>query len=180
MSWRRAFFLLPLVLFLALAAYLWRGLDPDRDPQLLPSALIDKPAPVFSLGTLLGNGVLASDEMKGQVVLVNFFASWCVPCRAEHAALMQLAKDNGVPLYGIAYKDKPEDVVKFLDSLGNPYLRVGLDQSGRTAIDFGVYGVPETYVIDRQGHIRWRHAGPLDAGVIAKELNPLLRQLGAS
>jgi cytochrome c biogenesis protein CcmG/thiol:disulfide interchange protein DsbE len=180
MSWRRALYLLPLVLFAALAVYLFQGVAPGRDPQLLPSAMIDKPAPDFALPELLGGGQLTLADMKGQVVLVNFFASWCVPCRAEHPVLMTLSHDLAVPLYGIAYKDKPEDVVKFLDSLGNPYLRVGLDQSGRTAIDFGVYGVPETYVIDRQGHIRWRHAGPLDAGVIAKELNPLLRELGAS
>lgn len=178
MSWRRALFLLPLVLFLALAAYLWRGLDPDRDPQLLPSALIDKPAPVFSLGTLLGNGVLASDEMKGQVVLVNFFASWCVPCRAEHPVLMTLSHDLAVPLYGIAYKDKPEDSAKFLAELGNPFRRTGLDQNGRTGIDFGVYGVPETYAIDRDGRIRWRHVGPLDQAAIDHELMPLLHRLG--
>ena len=180
MTWRRVLFLLPLALFMVLAVYLWAGLSPDHDPSLLPSAMIGKPEPAFSLATLDNSGALTADGMKGQLVLVNFFASWCVPCREEHAALMDFARNNSVPLYGIAYKDKPEDVVKFLDSLGNPYLRVGLDQSGRTAIDFGVYGVPETYVIDRQGHIRWRHAGPLDAGVIAKELNPLLRELGAS
>jgi cytochrome c biogenesis protein CcmG, thiol:disulfide interchange protein DsbE len=177
---RRALFLLPLILFLALAAYLWRGLSPDRDPQLLPSAMIDKPEPGFSLATLAGGGALTADQMKGQVVLINFFASWCVPCREEHATLMQFAHDNAVPLYGIAYKDKQADAARFLQSLGNPYKRVGLDESGRTGIDFGVYGVPETYAIDRQGRIRWRHVGPLDAATVAKELNPLLRKLGAS
>jgi len=112
------------------------------------------------------------------VVLVNFFASWCVPCRAEHATLMDFAKNNSVPLYGIAYKDQPADAAQFLASLGNPYKSVGLDESGRTGIDFGVYGVPETYVIDKQGIIRWRHVGPLDAEAISKELNPLLQSLG--
>jgi cytochrome c biogenesis protein CcmG/thiol:disulfide interchange protein DsbE len=179
-NFRRAFFLLPLVLFLVLAAYFWRGLSPDYDPQTLPSAMIDKPEPVFSLATLGNSGALTTDDMKGQVVLVNFFASWCVPCREEHATLMQFARDNAVPLYGIAYKDKPADAAKFLQSLGDPYKRVGLDESGRTGIDFGVYGVPETYAIDRQGRIRWRHVGPLDANAVAKELNPLLRELGAS
>jgi cytochrome c biogenesis protein CcmG/thiol:disulfide interchange protein DsbE len=177
---RRALFLLPFVLFVVLAVYLWLGLSPDRDPQLLPSAMIDKPEPVFNLATLDNGGALTTDQMKGRVVLINFFASWCVPCREEHATLMQFARDNAVPLYGIAYKDKQADTAKFLQSLGNPYQRVGLDESGRTGIDFGVYGVPETYAIDRQGRIRWRHVGPLDADTVAKELNPLLRELGAS
>jgi cytochrome c biogenesis protein CcmG, thiol:disulfide interchange protein DsbE len=178
MSWRRALYLLPLVLFAALAVYLFQGLAPGRDPQLLPSAMIDKPAPDFSLPALAGGAPLALSDMKGQVVLVNFFASWCVPCRAEHPALMTLAHDLAVPLFGIAYKDKPEDAAKFLADLGNPFRRVGLDQNGRTGIDFGVYGVPETYAIDRDGRIRWRHVGPLDQAAIDHELMPLLHRLG--
>jgi cytochrome c biogenesis protein CcmG/thiol:disulfide interchange protein DsbE len=177
-TWRRALFLLPLALFLVLAVYFWAGLAPGHDPSLLPSAMIGKPEPAFSLATLDNSGALTPDGMKGQVVLVNFFASWCVPCRAEHATLMDFAKNNSVPLYGIAYKDQPADAAQFLASLGNPYKSVGLDESGRTGIDFGVYGVPETYVIDKQGIIRWRHVGPLDAEAISKELNPLLQSLG--
>jgi cytochrome c biogenesis protein CcmG/thiol:disulfide interchange protein DsbE len=178
MSWRRALYLLPLVLFAALAVYLFQGLAPGRDPQLLPSAMIDKPAPDFALPELLRGGQLTLADMKGEVVLVNFFASWCVPCRAEHPVLMTLSHDLAVPLYGIAYKDKPEDAVKFLAELGNPFRRTGLDQSGRTGIDFGVYGVPETYIIDRDGRIRWRHVGPLDQAAIDHELMPLLHRLG--
>ena len=177
---RRWLYLLPVALFVALAAYFVLALRPDHDPQILPSALIDKPEPMFDLATLNNSGNLTANQMKGQVVLINFFASWCVPCREEHATLMQFARDNAVPLYGIAYKDKPADAAKFLQSLGDPYKRVGLDENGRTGIDFGVYGVPETYAIDRQGRIRWRHVGPLDADAVAKELNPLLRELGAS
>jgi cytochrome c biogenesis protein CcmG/thiol:disulfide interchange protein DsbE len=178
MSWRRALYLLPLVLFAALAVYLFQGLAPGRDPQLLPSAMIDKPAPDFALPELLHGGQLTLADMKGQVVLVNFFASWCVPCRAEHPVLMTLSHDLAVPLYGIAYKDKPEDATKFLADLGNPFRRTGLDQSGRIGIDFGVYGVPETYAIDRDGRIRWRHVGPLDQAAIDRELMPLLHRLG--
>ncbi|HUE19135.1 MAG TPA: DsbE family thiol:disulfide interchange protein [Stellaceae bacterium] len=178
MSWRRALYLLPLVLFAALAVYLFQGVAPGRDPQLLPSAMIDKPAPDFALPELLGGGQLTLADMKGQVVLVNFFASWCVPCRAEHPVLMTLSHDLAVPLYGIAYKDKPEDSAKFLAELGNPFRRTGLDQNGRTGIDFGVYGVPETYAIDRDGRIRWRHVGPLDQAAIDHELMPLLHRLG--
>jgi len=173
-------FLLPLALFMVLAVYFWAGLSPDHDPSLLPSAMIGKPTPAFNLATLDNSGALTADGMKGQLVLVNFFASWCVPCREEHATLMDFARNNSVPLYGIAYKDKPADSAQFLASLGNPYKSVGLDQDGRTGIDFGVYGVPETYVIDKQGIIRWRHVGPLDADAISRELNPLLQSLGGS
>ena len=179
MSGRRAVYLLPLALFAVLAAYFWRGLAPDHDPQLLPSALIDKPAPSFALAAFNG-GTLSSDAFKGQVVLVNFFASWCVPCREEHPVLMDLGKRDTVLLYGIDYKDKAEDAAKFLQSLGDPYRRIGLDSTGRTGINFGVYGVPETYAIDREGRIRWRHVGPLDEATVQKEVLPLLRQLGAS
>jgi cytochrome c biogenesis protein CcmG/thiol:disulfide interchange protein DsbE len=178
MSWRRALYLLPLVLFAALAVYLFQGLAPGRDPQLLPSAMIDKPAPDFALPALAGGGQFGFADLRGHVALVNFFASWCVPCRAEHPVLMALSHDSAVPLYGIAYKDKPDDAAKFLAELGNPFRQVGLDQSGRTGIDFGVYGVPETYAIDRDGRIRWRHVGPLDQATIDHELKPLLQRLG--
>jgi cytochrome c biogenesis protein CcmG, thiol:disulfide interchange protein DsbE len=179
MSGRRAIFLLPLVLFAVLVAYFMRGLAPGYDPQLLPSALIDKPAPRFILPTFDG-GNFSNAEFMGQVVLVNFFASWCVPCREEQPVLMELAKLDMVTLYGIDYKDKPDDADKFLKTLGNPYRSIGIDATGRTSIDFGVYGVPETYAIDRSGHIRWRHVGPMDEETVQKEVLPLLRRLGAS
>jgi len=174
---RRLLFILPAALFVAVAVYFHLALNPDRDPQLLPSALIDKPAPAFQLAGLDGAPGLALDAFKGQVVLINFFASWCVPCRDEHPVLMGLEKQIGVPLYGIAYKDKPADTEHFLKELGDPYRAIGVDQSGRTAIDFGVYGVPETYVIDKEGRIRKRFVGPLSESDIARELLPLVRQL---
>jgi cytochrome c biogenesis protein CcmG/thiol:disulfide interchange protein DsbE len=113
-------------------------------------------------------------------VLVNFFASWCVPCRVEQPLRMRIAEEEHLPLYGIAYKDKPENTAAFLKQLGDPYRAVGLDREGRTGIDFGVYGVPETYVIDKTGRIRYRHVGPLTAEVLDQQLLPLVKKLGRS
>ena len=184
MTSRRLLFLVPALLFAGFVAYLAYALRPERDPSVVPSALIDKPAPAFDLPPLyddlpgLARGDLASDELGGKPVLVNFFASWCVPCRAEHPLLMRL-KEEGVALYGIAYKDKPEDAKAFLAELGNPFSRVAMDSSGRTGIDFGVYGVPETYVIDGAGRIRFRQVGPLYPYVLDEQLMPLLAELAA-
>ena len=180
MSWRRAIYLLPLVAFAALAVYLSHGLAPRYNPELLPSALIDKPAPAFDLAGLKGEARLTNHAFADEIVFVNFFASWCVPCRQESPVLMDLSRRNVIVLYGIDYKDKPADAEKFLQQYGDPYRRIGVDDSGRTAINFGVYGVPETYAIDRTGHIRWRHVGPLTDDVVQKEIMPLLQQLGAS
>ena len=177
---RRALFLLPVLLFAALAVYFALALRPGRDPQALPSALIDRPAPAFDLAALGGGPALARAALDGQVVVVNFFASWCVPCRVEQPLLMRLAEQEHVALYGIAYKDKPADAAAFLTQLGDPYRRVGLDREGRTGIDFGVYGVPETYVIDKAGRIRYRHVGPLTAEVVDRQLLPLVKRLGRS
>ena len=177
---RRLLYLLPIVLFAAVAGYFALALSSGRDPQLLPSVMIDKPAPEFALAGLDNGAGLKLDALKGQVVLVNFFASWCEPCRDEHAVLMRLAKDGNVALYGIAYKDKPADTTRFLKQLGDPYRSIGLDETGRTAIDFGVYGVPETYVIDKEGRIRLRHVGPLSQADVAKELLPLMAALAHS
>jgi len=177
---RRLLYLLPVALFAVVAIYFLVALRSGRDPSLLPSALIDKPAPNFALAGLDGKDGLTRASLAGQVVLVNFFASWCVPCRAEEPLLMRLAQEEHVPVYGIAYKDKPADAKSFLDQLGDPYRRVGLDESGRTGIDFGVYGVPETYLIDKQGRIRYRVVGPLTAETVDNELLPRLKKLGAS
>ena len=174
---RRLLFLTPVAVFVAVAVYFLLALNPNRDPQLLPSALIDKPAPSFDLGGLDGGKGVALAGLKGQVVVVNFFASWCEPCRDEHPLLMGLEKKIGVPVYGIAYKDKPADTEHFLKDLGDPYDAIGVDESGLTAIDFGVYGVPETYVIDKEGRIRKRFVGPLSARDVAQELLPLVQQL---
>jgi cytochrome c biogenesis protein CcmG/thiol:disulfide interchange protein DsbE len=176
---RRLIYLLPVFLFLVLAGYFGLALRPDHDPNLLPSAMIDKEAPPFDLAGLHGPGV-ARDGLKGGPVLINFFASWCVPCRVEHPLLMRLAEHDHVPLYGIDYKDRPEDASKLLAQFGDPYRHVGMDTDGRVGLDFGVYGVPETYVLDSTGHIRMRFVGPLTAEEVEKELLPLLKSLGWS
>jgi cytochrome c biogenesis protein CcmG, thiol:disulfide interchange protein DsbE len=177
---RRVLFLLPVAAFAALAAYFALALRPGYDPQQLPSALIDKPAPAFNLARLNGDGTLSAAALRGQVVVVNFFASWCVPCRLEHPLLMRLAASGQVAIYGIAYKDKTEDSLRILAQLGDPYRAIGVDREGRTGFDFGVYGVPETYVIDRDGHIRQRFVGPLTAETVERELLPLVKRLAAS
>ena len=175
----RAVYLLPVVLFMALAGYFALALRSDRDPHDLPSAMLDKEAPQFSLSGLNGPGV-ARDGLKGGPVLINFFASWCVPCRVEHPLLIRLAERDHVPVYGIDYKDQPEDAAKLLAQFGDPYRGVGLDRDGRVGLDFGVYGVPETYVLDSTGHIRKRFVGPLTAQQVEKELLPLFKKLGPS
>jgi cytochrome c biogenesis protein CcmG, thiol:disulfide interchange protein DsbE len=174
---RRALYLLPIALFLVLVGYFTLALRPGYDPHDLPSALINKPAPSFDLAGIDGAPGLDRALFKGRVVLVNFFASWCVPCRLEHPLLMGLAAETKVPLYGIAYKDSPADTAQYLTELGNPYRRVGLDEAGRVGIDFGVYGVPETYVIDRTGRIRLRYVGPLSEEDVTHELIPLIKKL---
>jgi cytochrome c biogenesis protein CcmG, thiol:disulfide interchange protein DsbE len=177
---RRALYVLPMLLFLALAGYFVVALRPGYDPSLLPSALLDKPAPAFALAGLDGAPGLDRTALQGQVTLVNFFASWCAPCRIEQPLLLRLARDKSVRLYGIAYKDKPEDTEQYLKELGDPYARIGVDESGRVGINFGVYGVPETYVIDKEGRIRLRHVGPLSAEDVDRKILPLLQKLGAT
>jgi cytochrome c biogenesis protein CcmG/thiol:disulfide interchange protein DsbE len=177
---KRLVYLLPLVLFMGLAGYFLVALRPNHDIHELPSAMIDKPAPSFDLATLGGQKPLALDNLKGHPFVINFFASWCVPCRMEHPLLMRLSEENHIPLYGIAYKDKPADSSHLLATFGDPYRKVGIDQDGRVGLNFGVYGVPETYVIDSKGIIQKRFVGPLTAETVNKELLPLLKQLDQS
>jgi|SRR5437868_9406434 len=173
---RKLLFLLPAALFAVLVIALAVGLR--HDPHLLPSALIDRPAPDFTLPGLYENaGGFTRQDFDGRVTLVNFFASWCAPCREEHPELLALGRLPGVTLDGIAYKDKPDDSRRFLERLGDPYRRIGIDRSGATAIDFGVYGVPETYVVDGTGRIRHRHVGPLTAEDVKREILPLVQQI---
>jgi cytochrome c biogenesis protein CcmG/thiol:disulfide interchange protein DsbE len=176
---RRLAFLLPVAVFAGLVAVFAIGLT--HDPHLLPSALIDRPAPDFALpGLDEGAGGLSRKDLDSRVTLVNFFASWCAPCREEHAQLLALARHPGVTLDGIAYKDKPEDARRFLDALGNPFRRIGLDRNGVTAIDFGVYGVPETYVVDGSGHIRYRQVGPVTAADLTQKILPVISRITRS
>jgi cytochrome c biogenesis protein CcmG/thiol:disulfide interchange protein DsbE len=176
---RKLAFVLPAALFAVLVIAFAIGLH--HDPQLLPSALIDRPAPDFALPGLYdpAHG-LARKDLSGGVTLVNFFASWCAPCREEQAGLAVLAHRPGVTLDGIAYKDKPADSRRFLAELGNPFSRIGVDRDGTTAIDFGVYGVPETYVVDASGHIRYRQVGPLSVEDIERKILPMLARIAAS
>jgi cytochrome c biogenesis protein CcmG/thiol:disulfide interchange protein DsbE len=173
---RNLLFILPVLFFITLAGYFALALRPGYDPHEVPSAMLNKEVPWFSLAGLNGQGV-ARDALKGGPVLINFFASWCVPCRIEHPLLMRLAQDNHVPVYGIDYKDRPEDATKLLAQFGDPYRAVGMDRDGRVGLDFGVYGVPETYVLDSTGHIRKRFVGPLTAQQVDGELLPLLKEL---
>jgi cytochrome c biogenesis protein CcmG, thiol:disulfide interchange protein DsbE len=176
---RRLLFLLPVALFAVLVIAFAIGLR--HDPHLLPSALIDRPAPDFALRDLYeGANGLARKDLEGQVSVVNFFASWCAPCREEHSELMALGRLSTVTLDGIAYKDKPEDSRRFLDRLGDPYKHLGVDREGTTAIDFGVYGVPETYVVDSTGHIRYRQVGPLTAEIVKETILPMIERLATN
>lgn len=153
-------------------AMLKREQDGTFDPRGVPSMLINKKVPPFSLP---GDPGFASTDLTGRPILVNFFASWCVPCVEEAPVLMDL-KRAGVPLYGIAYKDKPAATAAFLAERGNPYARIARDEPGRVAIDWGVTGVPETYLIDPQGFVRWRYVGPLNAYAVDAQLQPMLRK----
>jgi cytochrome c biogenesis protein CcmG/thiol:disulfide interchange protein DsbE len=152
-----------------------RGLSTGSyDPRGLPSALLGKPAPAFTLQPLQGEpftrDLLAGN---GRPTLVNFFASWCVPCIVEHPQLMALHRE-GVPIFGIAYRDKPADALGFLARRGNPYLRLGADPESRAAAEWGVTGVPETFLLDARGIVRWRWAGPIDEATLARDLRPML------
>lgn len=176
----RLSYFLPVIIILTLTAIFWSYLSKIKDGksiQDLPSALINKPAPVFKLpGISVGDKGLNSAELKGKVTLVNIWASWCPPCRAEHPIHMQLASE-GVPIYGINYKDKPQAAKDFLANLGNPYKEIGADRNGKVAIDWGVYGYPETFVLDAKGHIRYRHVGPIMERDLTSKIRPLIKAL---
>lgn len=174
---RRLVFLLPILIVAALVAAFWRGLDPNRDPSALPSALVGKPAPAFDLpGLAEGAPRLDLAAFKGKLVAVNFFASWCLPCRAEHPFLKQLTAEFGVPVIGIAWKDKPEAARAFLAELGDPYEATGADENGRTGIDFGITGVPETFLVDGNGVVRYRLAGPVTPDELKNALTPAIAE----
>ncbi len=170
---------IPLAVFAVMAVFLGIGLT--MNPRDIPSPLIGKPVPNFSLPPVKGRNLgLATADLKGQVALVNVFASWCVACREEHPVLMQLGKTGVVPIHGLNYKDKPDDARAWLDELGDPYTRTGADISGRVAIDWGVYGVPETFVVDRNGIIAYKQIGPITPKALEDTILPLIRKLQAA
>jgi cytochrome c biogenesis protein CcmG, thiol:disulfide interchange protein DsbE len=171
---RRLLYLIPVVVFAAVGIGLAVGLT--RDPGTLPSALVERPVPEFELPALEGADGLSDADLRGRVSLVNVFASWCVPCRIEHPVLMRLA-EQGVPIFGINYKDPPDQAKAWLAELGNPFERIGADRNGRVGIEWGVYGVPETFVIDAEGRIRHRHVGPIQARDLEQTLLPILAEL---
>jgi cytochrome c biogenesis protein CcmG/thiol:disulfide interchange protein DsbE len=169
-------YVLPLAIFLLIAFLLWRGLA--LNPRAVPSPLIGKPAPAFTVPLLSDpSQTLSAQELRGQVYLLNVWGSWCVSCRDEHPVLVELAKRKRIPLYGLNWKDKREDAVAWLERFGDPYVASGVDREGRVAIDFGVYGAPETYLIDREGVIRFKHTGPLTRAVIEEQILPLAAKL---
>lgn len=172
----RLVFLLPLAVFVALAAVFLIRLETAGNPEAVPSALVGKPVPAFDLPPLAGAALpgLKSADLKGTVTLVNVFASWCGPCRIEHPQLIALAKDQRIRLVGINYKDVPANAAGFLDEMGNPYAAIGADQTGRAAIDWGVYGVPETFIVDADGIIRHKQIGPIDAETLEKTVRPAI------
>lgn len=172
MRWRN---FIPLAVVSLLAAVLFVGLS--LDPKIVPSALIDRPAPQFDLPPLPGKepGLIAADLAKGGISLVNVWASWCGPCRIEHPQLMQIAKITDVRMIGLNYKDDPAKAQAFLQQLGDPYATVGADRTGRVAIEWGVYGVPETFLVDGHGRIVMKHVGPLRPEDITEKILPAIK-----
>lgn len=169
-------FIWPLLIFIVLAGFLLVGLN--LNPREVPSPLIDKPAPAFTLPLLQDPSKrFSSQDMKGQVWLFNVWASWCVSCRQEHPVLMELAQQNIVPIYGLDYKDQRENGLTWLSRGGDPYVLSVMDVEGRIGIDYGVYGVPETYVIDKQGIIRYKQIGPVTKQSLQEKILPLVAEL---
>lgn len=169
-------YLVPVILFAVIAVFLGRGLF--LDPSKVPTALADKLVPAFDLPAVDENTEsLSSEDLKGRISVLNIFASWCIPCRVEHPLLLELAAENSAAVHGINYKDRPEDARNWLNSLGDPYDRIGADRDGRAGIDLGVYGVPETFVIDEDGVIRYKHVGPITEKDMNKIIRPLIQKL---
>lgn len=177
---RQLAYLAPVVIFGVIVAYFLWGLDPNRDPRLVPSVMINEPVREFALPTIDGMdlpGLSAADLRTGEVTIVNFFASWCVPCRAEHRFLLELARKDKARIFGINYKNKAEEARAWLEELGNPYGRIGADTEGRVGIDWGVYGLPETFIVDGTGRIRYRRVGQIDQQTLDQTIRPLIREL---
>ncbi len=169
-------YLLPLAIFLAIAFFLWRGLA--LNPREVPSPLIGRTVPQFNVPLLNDASKTLSDaDLRGKVYLLNVWGSWCVSCREEHPVLVELAKKGTIPLYGLNWKDRQADALAWLARYGDPYVASGVDREGKVAIDFGVYGAPETYLIDREGVIRFKQTGPLTWQIIEQKIMPLVAKL---
>jgi len=169
-------FLIPLGLFIVLVGFLAVGLK--LDPREVPSPLIGKPAPDFKLALLSDPAKqLSPADLRGKVWLFNVWASWCASCRQEHEVLLDLSRQGRVPIYGMDYKDQPGDAQAVLDRYGNPYVETVVDHDGRTGINYGVYGVPETYLVDRNGIIRYKHTGPVTQEILDRKILPLVKEL---
>jgi cytochrome c biogenesis protein CcmG/thiol:disulfide interchange protein DsbE len=169
-------FAIPLVLFILLVAFLAIGLR--KDPHEVPSPLINKAAPAFQLSQLRDPALkFSAQDMRGKVWLLNVWASWCVTCRDEHPLLLQYARSGALPIYGLNYKDNREDALSWLGELGDPYVLSVSDADGRVGIDYGVYGAPETYLIDRDGIIRFKQVGPVTPDIWQEKILPLANQL---
>jgi cytochrome c biogenesis protein CcmG/thiol:disulfide interchange protein DsbE len=176
---RRLIFIVPVLVFIGLVIYFATPLLRGTDPSVIPSPLIDKPVPAFSLPPLPGYPKgLSSADLTGQVQIVNIFASWCIPCRAEAPALMTL-KNMNIPIQGIDQKDKPADALEYLRELGDPYVAIGMDIDRKVSIDWGAYGAPETFIIDAHGRIRYKQAAPITRDDIDNTIVPLINKLRA-
>lgn len=179
----RLLFLVPLALFIGLATLLFFGLQ--GDPKEIPSVLVGKPAPEFTLSAITGmpgntDGLAKADLVTGDVVLLNVWASWCGPCRVEHPLLMDVAREGLVPIFGLNYKDEGPDAIRFLGQLGDPFVKSGADVTGRVGIDFGVYGVPETFVINGKGEIILKHVGPISKTSWISKIEPAIKAARAA
>lgn len=173
---KRFLLFMPIVVFVGIAISFAWGLT--RDPKILPSTLIGKSVPQFNLPPVKGRSLGQSTaDLRGEVSLVNVFASWCVECRLEHPLIMQMKSQGVVTIHGLNYKDRPDDAERWLNALGNPYTRTGADINGRAGIEWSVYGVPETFVVSKEGRIAYKHIGPLSAEVLEKKIISLIQTL---
>lgn len=175
----QGFFLLPLIMFAVLCALFFFQLTSGKDNSTVPSALIGKPIPTFELAALQGSnlpGFSSASASEAPLTLINVWASWCGPCRAEHPFVERLAQDERLKVFGLNYKDKANTAISFLEELGNPYDAIGVDENGRVGIDFGVYGVPETFLIDNSGTIVYKFIGPISQSRLDNELMPAIEK----
>jgi len=169
-------YFIPLLVFLGITLFLWRGLS--HDPSEIPSPFINKPLPKFHAQTLFqSNNALSNQQFLGHISLLNVWATWCISCRAEHPILMEIAQSKEVALYGLDYKDDRKMAKQWLAKYGNPYQIIAFDPTGQLGIDLGVYGTPETFIIDQKGFVRFKYVGPISPTVWQDELLPKIKQL---